>query len=111
MTESLPRRNLESSFAVNVLGVHHVTQAFFPLLQKGNLKKVANISTTLGSIDLVPHLVYFPAPAYKITKAATNPLTVQWALDHEKDGFTFIAICPGVRVVFPTPSPILSLLF
>lgn len=25
-----------------------------------------------------------------------NALTVQYALDHEKDGFTFMALCPGV---------------
>ncbi|KAK4183815.1 hypothetical protein QBC35DRAFT_507237 [Podospora australis] len=87
--------NLESSFAVNVLGVHHVTQSFFPLLIKGNLKKVANISTTLGSIAVAPSFAAMPAPAYKIIKAAMNALTVQWALDHEKDGFTFVALCPG----------------
>ncbi|KAK0726266.1 hypothetical protein B0T21DRAFT_385572 [Apiosordaria backusii] len=87
--------NLSSSFLVNVQGVHWVTQAFFPLLEKGQLKKVANISTTLGSIALAGYMVAFPAPAYKITKAALNALTVQWALDHEKDGFTFIALCPG----------------
>ncbi|OBT60745.1 hypothetical protein VE03_10876 [Pseudogymnoascus sp. 23342-1-I1] len=87
--------NLEESFAINVLGVHWVTQAFLPLLQKGNLKKVANISTTLGSTTLAPAAHYLPAPAYKISKAAMNALTVQYALDHEKEGFSFIALCPG----------------
>ncbi|OBT72134.1 hypothetical protein VF21_08773 [Pseudogymnoascus sp. 05NY08] len=87
--------NLEESFAINVLGVHWVTRAFLPLLQKGNLKKVANISTTLGSTTLAPAAHYLPAPAYKISKAAMNALTVQYALDHEKEGFSFIALCPG----------------
>ncbi|OBT87417.1 hypothetical protein VE02_04681 [Pseudogymnoascus sp. 03VT05] len=87
--------NLEESFAINVLGVHWVTQAFLPLLQKGSLKKVANISTTLGSTTLAPAAHYLPAPAYKISKAAMNALTVQYALDHEKEGFSFIALCPG----------------
>ncbi|ROV97503.1 hypothetical protein VPNG_08734 [Cytospora leucostoma] len=87
--------NLQESFAVNVLGVHWVTRAFLPLLQKGTLKKVANISTTFGSISLAPKSVGFPAPAYKISKAALNALTVQYALDYEKEGFTFIALCPG----------------
>ncbi|KFX88261.1 hypothetical protein V495_05486 [Pseudogymnoascus sp. VKM F-4514 (FW-929)] len=87
--------NLQESFAINVLGVHWVTQAFLPLLQKGNLKKVANISTTLGSTTLAPAAQYLPAPAYKISKAAMNALTVQYALDHAKEGFSFIALCPG----------------
>ncbi|KAI1135779.1 NAD(P)-binding protein [Hypoxylon sp. FL0543] len=87
--------NLEESITVNVLGVHWVTRAFLPLLQKGTLKKVANISTTLGSITLAREAHYFPAPAYKISKAAMNSLTAQYALDHENEGFTFMALCPG----------------
>ncbi|RFU27770.1 hypothetical protein B7463_g8582, partial [Scytalidium lignicola] len=38
---------------------------------------------------------YLPALAYKISKAAMNALTVQYALDYEKEGFTFMALCPG----------------
>ncbi|TVY14406.1 C-factor [Lachnellula arida] len=87
--------DLEDTFITNVLGVHRVTQAFFPLLQKGNLKKVANISTTLGSIALAPQYAAGSAPAYKITKTALNSLTVQYALGYEKEGFTFFAISPG----------------
>jgi len=41
-----------------------------------------------------------PAPAYKISKAALNSLTVQYAIDYEKDGFLFFAISPGVRDSF-----------
>lgn len=37
------RENLDESFTVNVLGVHWVTRAFLPLLQKGTVKKVANM--------------------------------------------------------------------
>ncbi|KFY41132.1 hypothetical protein V494_03195 [Pseudogymnoascus sp. VKM F-4513 (FW-928)] len=87
--------NLEESFTINVLGVHWVTREFLPLLQKGSLKKVANISTTLGSTTLAPAAQYLPAPSYKISKAAMNALTVQYALDYEKEGFSFIALCPG----------------
>jgi len=86
---------LQNSMNVNVMGVHWTTQAFLPLLQKGSLKKVVNMSTTLGSITLAADAVAFPAPAYKISKAALNALTVQYALDHEKEGFTFMALCPG----------------
>ena len=30
-----------------------------------------------------------------------NSLTVQYALDYEKEGFTFIALCPGVYTLSP----------
>ncbi|KAL8780239.1 MAG: hypothetical protein Q9213_006561 [Squamulea squamosa] len=87
--------NLAESFTINVLGVHWVTRTFLPLLQKGTQKKVVNISTTLGSITLARSAHYLPAPAYKISKAAMNSLTVQYALDYEKEGFTFMALSPG----------------
>lgn len=38
-----------------------------------------------------------PVPSYKITKAALNMLTVQYALDFAEKGFTIIAVSPGVR--------------
>ncbi|KAL8905847.1 MAG: hypothetical protein Q9171_006513 [Xanthocarpia ochracea] len=72
------RDNLAESFTINVLGVHWTTRAFLPLLKKDAGKA---------------H--YIPAPAYKISKAAMNALTVQYALDFEKEGFTFMALSPG----------------
>lgn len=37
-----------------------------------------------------------PVPAYKITKAALNMLTVQYAQAYAKEGFTFMSLSPGV---------------
>lgn len=37
-----------------------------------------------------------PQPAYKVTKAALNMLTVQYSLDYANEGFTFVALSPGV---------------
>ncbi|KAI8312746.1 hypothetical protein K4K59_005480 [Colletotrichum sp. SAR11_240] len=87
--------NLQESLDINVFGVHRVTKAFLPLLQQGKLKKVANISTTFGSLAIMPYVHFMPAPSYKISKAAMNALTVQYALDHAKEGFSFMALCPG----------------
>lgn len=54
-------------------------------------------STSLGSITLAPkYHTHMPTPAYKISKAALNMLTVQYAMDFADQGFTFFAICPGV---------------
>ncbi|RAK77506.1 NAD(P)-binding protein [Aspergillus fijiensis CBS 313.89] len=87
--------NLAESFTIKALGVHYVMRAFLPLLQRGSLKKVANIATSFASITLARASHDVPAPAYKISKAALHALTVQYALDHEKDGFAFVAIAPG----------------
>lgn len=35
--------------STNVTGVHLVTQAFLPLLEKGNLKKIVNVYVQSGS--------------------------------------------------------------
>ncbi|VUC36367.1 unnamed protein product [Clonostachys rosea] len=87
--------DLMSLFNVNVMSAHEVTRAYLPLLRKGNLKKIANISTTVGSITMAPTFRAIPTPAYKISKAALNMLTVQYALSLEDQGFTTIAVSPG----------------
>ncbi|CZT51343.1 related to short chain oxidoreductase (CsgA) [Rhynchosporium secalis] len=87
--------DLASHFNVNVLGTHAVTRTFIPLLEKGTQKKIVNITTTLGSLGLAGSYSFSPSPAYKITKAALNMLTIQYALDYAEKGFTIFALSPG----------------
>ena len=101
-------------FDVDVVAVHNITTAFLPLLARGNLKKVVNVTTAMGSIAQAetykmvndPHpassvattnatILQIPTPAYKIAKAALNMLTVQWHLAKGDEGFTFLALQPG----------------
>ncbi|KAH8587164.1 putative short chain oxidoreductase [Bisporella sp. PMI_857] len=101
--------DLDSHFTTNVISVHLVTRTFLPLLQKGSLKKVANISTTLGSITLAAHFDFSPSPAYKVSKAALNMLTIQYALAYKKEEFTIFSISPGwVRTELGGPAADLS---
>ncbi|EAW25640.1 putative short chain oxidoreductase (CsgA) [Aspergillus fischeri NRRL 181] len=89
------RDDLTETFHTNVTGTHNVTRALLPLLREGRRKLVVNISTTLGSMTLAPVYKGSPTPAYKITKAALNMLTVQYAQDYASEGFTFLAVSPG----------------
>ncbi|OKL64383.1 hypothetical protein UA08_01103 [Talaromyces atroroseus] len=57
--------------------------------------KQAYSSTTLGSIARSKVYELNPCPAYKITKAALNMMTVQYAQGYAKDGFTFFVLTPG----------------
>lgn len=50
----------------------------------------------MGSIALVKNYAFAPTHAYKITKAALNMLNAQYALDFADQGFTFLAVSPGV---------------
>ena len=42
-----------------------------------------------------------PTPEYKISKAALNMLTVQYAQELGKEGFIFLPISPGVSTRHP----------
>ncbi|KAL1615941.1 hypothetical protein SLS56_011636 [Neofusicoccum ribis] len=95
MTRVEEMADIEDAFKVNVAGVHMITSTFLPLLRKGSLKKIINISTTLGSMSLAPNFTWGQAPAYKISKAALNMLTVQYALDLQEESFTVVAVSPG----------------
>jgi NAD(P)-dependent dehydrogenase (short-subunit alcohol dehydrogenase family) len=63
----------------------------------------------MGSITQVERYKFAPTPAYKITKAALNMLTAQYAQDFAEEGVTFLAISPGVShdlLLAPTTSKI-----
>lgn len=51
-------------------------------------------------MTLAPVYKGSPTPAYKITKAALNMLTVQYAQDYASEGFTFLAVSPGVSLLY-----------
>ncbi|KAF7193793.1 putative oxidoreductase [Pseudocercospora fuligena] len=91
--------SLRDTLNVNLVSAHVMTLAFFPLLQKGREKKVINISTTMGSIAMTRDYSFAPTQAYKISKAGMNMLNAQWAMEFEKEGFTFLAVSPGVSIV------------
>ncbi|EGD85738.1 hypothetical protein H112_06657 [Trichophyton rubrum D6] len=87
--------DLNATLNINVVSVHIVTSAFLPLLRNGTMRKVFNMSTTMGSIGMAAKFRAAPAPSYKISKAALNMLTVQYALALEDEGFTVVAVSPG----------------
>ncbi|KAL3471765.1 hypothetical protein BJX99DRAFT_266516 [Aspergillus californicus] len=92
---AMDARDLNYIFNTNVTGVHLVTRSFLPLLKQGTLKKVINYSSTLGSIGVAPAMAVQDSPSYKVSKAALNMLTVQYALSFADEGFTFTVLNPG----------------
>ena len=54
-------------------------------------------------MDHAPKYKWAPFPAYKISKAALNMLTVQWAQEYAEEGFTVFALTPGVS--YPSCPP------
>jgi len=81
-------------FEVNAIGPHLVTKGFVPLMS--GQKIIVNISTIAGSITYNDGRYPWLVPAYGTSKAALNFLTRDWAKDLKLQGFTVIALYPGV---------------
>ena len=87
----IAHKSLADSFAANVIGPLLLTQALFPLLEKGKNPKVMNISSRMGSLALTK----FNAPSYSISKAALNMATRQLAAALSPQGITVFCVSPG----------------
>jgi NAD(P)-dependent dehydrogenase (short-subunit alcohol dehydrogenase family) len=80
------------TLAVNTLGPVRVTQAMLPNLRRGELKKIINITSNLGSItDNTSGQFY----GYRESKAALNMFTRSLAAELRPDGFICVVLHPG----------------
>jgi NAD(P)-dependent dehydrogenase (short-subunit alcohol dehydrogenase family) len=77
---------------VNALGPLRVTQQFLPLLRKGSLKRIANISSEAGSITNCYRTTWF---GYSMSKAGLNIQTRILQNYLGPEGFTVVAVHPG----------------
>jgi NAD(P)-dependent dehydrogenase (short-subunit alcohol dehydrogenase family) len=92
-------------FEVNVVGVQIVTQAFLPLLRLGKKKTIVDISSFLGSLEHTDgRYKKFAYHAYSLSKTAVNFLVRDYAAELAEEGFTVIAVNPGVcYMLHPRP--------
>ena len=87
-------------FKVNVLGVIHSTNSFLPLLRNGMTKKVVTISSGGGDRETVLKSGLAQMTAYGASKAAVNVVVAKYAIKLQKEGFTVIALAPGIVDTF-----------
>ena len=80
------------TFAVNTLGPMRVSRALVPNLRTGQLKKVVNITSRLGSITDNSSGGFY---GYRESKAALNMFTRSLANELRTDGFICIVVHPG----------------
>jgi NAD(P)-dependent dehydrogenase (short-subunit alcohol dehydrogenase family) len=79
------------------VGVQNITSAFVPLLRKGTKKIIVDVSTFLASLTLNDgRWKMYAIHAYNVSKAAVNFLVRTYAVELADEGFTVIAINPGV---------------
>jgi NAD(P)-dependent dehydrogenase (short-subunit alcohol dehydrogenase family) len=89
--DSLSLTDFTEGFLVNVGGPFLTTRYLLPLLKEGREKKVVNITSVMGSIqlstgDMVP---------YRVSKAALNMLTKNMAIACQPYGITVVGLHPG----------------
>lgn len=79
------------SLKVNLGGPFLTSRYLFPLLVKGKDKKIINISSQMGSIQLSGG----GATPYRVSKAALNMLTKNQAIEYKREGITVVCLHPG----------------
>lgn len=81
---------------MNVLGVVQATNAFLPLLQRGSKKRIINISSGRGNLELNVATEDPTAVPYCASKYALNFVTAKYAIQLRAQGFVVLAISPGL---------------
>ena len=92
----VPLSALRETFDINVFGMHAVTQAFWPLLNKSSAARLVNMSSALGSLTLQAGGTMPVRPlAYDASKAAINMMTIHYAAQWKDTPHRANAAHPG----------------
>ncbi len=87
---------LRETFELNVFGMHAVTQAFWPLLNRSTAARLVNMSSSLGSLTLQANGSQPIQPlAMDASKAAVNMMTIHYAKQWEGTPHKANAAHPG----------------
>ncbi|HLW48319.1 MAG TPA: SDR family oxidoreductase [bacterium] len=82
---------VREAFETNTLGPWRVTQAFLPLLRRSRRGRIVNVSSGAGALDSLDG----ETPAYALSKAALNALTMMLAAELKPSRILVNAVCPG----------------
>jgi NAD(P)-dependent dehydrogenase (short-subunit alcohol dehydrogenase family) len=98
-THEVSTDEFRQTLEVNLIGVFSVTNAFLPLLKKSKHASIINMSSDLGSLAQAsnPHSKYdaVSGPAYRVSKAALNMLTLSFARELRDTPIAVNAVSPG----------------
>jgi NAD(P)-dependent dehydrogenase (short-subunit alcohol dehydrogenase family) len=92
--QSASNANLEEvelTINTNLMGAWRMAQAFIPLMKKQNYGRIVNVSSGAGAFNEMGG----GTPAYSISKAAMNALTIKLAADLRNKDILVNSVCPG----------------
>ncbi|KAL7924891.1 NAD(P)-binding protein [Trichoderma austrokoningii] len=78
-----------------IWGAAWATNAFLPLIEKGELKKIAHITSSMAKTDVILGTGIDYGLAYSIAKAGMNVQIAKYAVELAPKGIKTVAICPG----------------
>ncbi len=84
--------DVERKFQINSLGSIRVTQALMPHLRRGKGRRIAHVSSRMGSISDNGEGGYY---GYRISKAALNMFNRSLAVELVGQGFVCVVLHPG----------------
>jgi NAD(P)-dependent dehydrogenase (short-subunit alcohol dehydrogenase family) len=87
----LPLAVARTTFETNVFGPWALAQAFAPGMKRRGYGRIVNLSSGLGSISEMSG----GYPAYRLSKAALNALTIVLASELRGRDLLVNAVCPG----------------
>ncbi len=83
------------SLGTDVFGTVWTTNAFLPLIEKGQLKKVVHVTTGMADLDFIKTTgIAYAVPA-GLGKAGMNILSAKYSAEFEGKGVRFLALSPG----------------
>lgn len=90
--EELSLEQLETAFAVNVVGAARVSQFFLPHLRKSDRGRIVNMSSGAGSITDKTDSRHY---CYSVSKAALNQFSRALAAELKPENIIVVPITPG----------------
>ena len=84
---------VRATLETNLLGPWRLCQAFIPLMKRNKYGRIVNVSSGAGALSEISDSPY--APAYSVSKAALNALTIMLASELRSSNVLVNAVCPG----------------
>lgn len=83
--------NVQETLDTNLMGPWRMTNAFIPLMKKAIYGSIVNVSSGAGALTGMSG----GTPAYSVSKAALNVLTIKLAAELRNANILVNAVCPG----------------
>jgi NAD(P)-dependent dehydrogenase (short-subunit alcohol dehydrogenase family) len=80
------------AFQINAIAPYEMVKAFLPQIRKGNLRKIATLSSKMGSID---DNTSGGSYAYRSSKVAANMVMKSLSVDLVPEGIAVVTLHPG----------------